>query len=181
MQYHQIDFMREHCVINADSVNLIISSVPLNILETQRAEMFSIFARILHKDGWALIDAPIEMPHLVEGFYVAKVIGPSLRHVLITRNMYRDRDQLLYVLSANPNSPLITPILDTIESDRQMSHICEFCPTFIETLIDAYSDESQTVLDPFCGTGTVPLVADKMGRTGIGCDVRSESNLRGDL
>ena len=41
-------------------------------------------------------------------------------------------------------------------------------------LVDALSDEGDIVLDPFCGSGTAVLVAQELGRVGIGMDLKAE-------
>ena len=62
-------------------------------------------------------------------------------------------------------------------SEREMSHRCEWDETLITYLIEQYSERGQVVLDPFCGTGTVPRVAESLGRIGIGID-RRKNNLQ---
>ncbi len=44
-------------------------------------------------------------------------------------------------------------------------------PSFVYWLIRAFSSPDMTILDPFCGAGTVPLEADFLGRHGIGNDL----------
>ena len=39
---------------------------------------------------------------------------------------------------------------------------------------DSWPVEPQTVLDPFAGAGTTLLVADRLWRHGIGCDLKAE-------
>lgn len=41
-------------------------------------------------------------------------------------------------------------------------------------LIEAFSFPGETVLDPFCGTGTTLLAAHQLGRCGIGIDISDE-------
>ncbi len=44
-------------------------------------------------------------------------------------------------------------------------------PSFVHWLIRAFSSPDMTILDPFCGSGTVPLEADLLNRKGIGSDL----------
>jgi tRNA G10 N-methylase Trm11 len=44
-------------------------------------------------------------------------------------------------------------------------------PAIASILVDISSNEKETVLDPFCGVGTVPLEADLSGRIPIGVDL----------
>lgn len=45
----------------------------------------------------------------------------------------------------------------------------------IERLVLQYSDPEDTVIDPFCGTGTTLLAAVKNERKAIGCDISAEN------
>ena len=46
-----------------------------------------------------------------------------------------------------------------------------FPVTFAKEMIERYSPEGGSVIDPFCGRGTVPFVAKATGRTSFGCDI----------
>jgi DNA modification methylase len=41
----------------------------------------------------------------------------------------------------------------------------------MEWLIDWWSERGETILDPFCGSGTIPLAAERMQRDGIGIEI----------
>lgn len=43
--------------------------------------------------------------------------------------------------------------------------------SFVESILDLYTKPRQTVIDPFCGRGTVPFIAMVNGIRAIGCDV----------
>ena len=47
----------------------------------------------------------------------------------------------------------------------------KFHPPALRCLIDRYSDEGQTILDPFCGSGTLLVEALSAGRHAVGVDV----------
>lgn len=70
--------------------------------------------------------------------------------------------------------PTWTPAFqqDVVRGERSKSHHDwsqdEQTP---EQLIQAYSHPGETVLDPFCGGGTTPLVAKSVGRKCFACDV----------
>lgn len=57
-------------------------------------------------------------------------------------------------------------------TEREMTHQCEWDALLVSNLIETFSEPGQSVLDPFCGTGTVPRVAHSLGRHGIGIDQR---------
>ena len=42
---------------------------------------------------------------------------------------------------------------------------------FVESVIKLYAEPGQTVIDPFCGRGTVPFIAMVNGYNAIGCDI----------
>jgi site-specific DNA-methyltransferase (adenine-specific) len=41
----------------------------------------------------------------------------------------------------------------------------------MEWLVNWWSEPGETVLDPFCGSGTIPLAAERMQRHGIGIEI----------
>jgi DNA methylase len=55
----------------------------------------------------------------------------------------------------------------------QQFHLCPLQFDIVERLIDRYSAEGDTVLDPFGGLMTVPYCAVKMGRRGVGIELNS--------
>ena len=50
-------------------------------------------------------------------------------------------------------------------------HSAVFPEELARRAVLAGSDEGDVVLDPFCGSGTVPRVAERLGRRGVGLDV----------
>jgi len=78
------------------------------------------------------------------------------------------------VLVFRKPGPVWTPNFqqDVVRGERSKSHHDwsqdEQTP---DQLIQAYSDPGDTVLDPFCGGGTTPLVAKRVGRKCFACDV----------
>ena len=51
------------------------------------------------------------------------------------------------------------------------AHFAVYPPDLIESCILAGCPEGGTVLDPFCGSGTTLMVAEKFGRNGIGIEI----------
>ena len=51
------------------------------------------------------------------------------------------------------------------------AHFAVYPPDLIEPCILAGCPEGGTVLDPFCGSGTTLMVAEKFGRNGIGIEI----------
>ena len=44
----------------------------------------------------------------------------------------------------------------------------------VRVLLLAYSEEGDTVLDPFCGSGTTPVCAEQLQRKWLACDLSPE-------
>lgn len=57
---------------------------------------------------------------------------------------------------------------------RKQMHLCPLQIDVVERLIDRYSNPGDIVLDPFGGLMTVPLVAMKTDRKGIGIELNPE-------
>lgn len=65
--------------------------------------------------------------------------------------------------------------LNTSQSSRRKEmHICPLQLDIVERVIRRYSNEGDTVYDPFAGLFTVPYMAVKMGRNGIGCELSQD-------
>lgn len=65
--------------------------------------------------------------------------------------------------------------LNSEQSRRNLQmHVCPLQIDTVERLIDRYSSEGDTVLDFFGGIMTVPYMAVKMGRYGIGIELNSD-------
>ncbi len=57
---------------------------------------------------------------------------------------------------------------------RRQMHLCPLQLDIVERLVDRYSNPGEIVLDPFGGLMTVPLVAMKKGRKGIGIELNPD-------
>jgi DNA modification methylase len=54
------------------------------------------------------------------------------------------------------------------------SHFATFPPKLVEPMVRASTRPGDVVLDPFAGAGTTLLVADRLGRNAIGCELKPE-------
>jgi DNA modification methylase len=54
-------------------------------------------------------------------------------------------------------------------------HICPLQFDIVERIIERYSNKGDLVMDPFAGLFTVPYMAIKMGRRGIGVELNPDS------
>lgn len=65
--------------------------------------------------------------------------------------------------------------LNTTQSRRRAQmHVCPLQLDIVERIINRYSNEGDTVYDPFGGLMTVPMTAVKMHRYGKGCELNSD-------
>lgn len=62
--------------------------------------------------------------------------------------------------------------LNTTQALRKHEqHICPLPFDIVERLINRYTNKGETILDPFCGIGTVPYCSLKLDRRGIGIEL----------
>jgi DNA modification methylase len=65
--------------------------------------------------------------------------------------------------------------LNTTQSRRRAQmHVCPLQLDIVERIINRYSNEGDTVYDPFGGLMTVPMTAVKMRRNGKGCELNAD-------
>lgn len=54
---------------------------------------------------------------------------------------------------------------------RANGHPCSRALAHMDWLVSWWSEPGETILDPFCGSGTIPLAAHRQGRHGIGIEI----------
>lgn len=65
--------------------------------------------------------------------------------------------------------------LNTTQSQKnRVQHVCPLQIDIVERVINRYSNEGETVYDPFAGLFTVPMTAIKMNREGYGCELNAD-------
>lgn len=65
--------------------------------------------------------------------------------------------------------------LNTTQSQKnKVQHVCPLQIDIVERIINRYSNEGETVYDPFAGLFTVPVTAIKMNRNGYGCELNAD-------
>ncbi|SDX14152.1 DNA methylase [Variovorax sp. YR634] len=102
------------------------------------------------------------------------------RHVAIGENL-AERDALpktfacLAPGSHDPNVWTDVTRMLTLNSEQSAraveKHVCPLQFDIVDRLIRRYSNPGERVYDPFCGLGTVPVRAIKLGRTGGGSEL----------
>ena len=67
--------------------------------------------------------------------------------------------------------------MNTLNSDQSRraveQYVCPLQIDIVERLITRYSNKGDLVYDPFCGLGTVPYCALKLGRKGQGSELNA--------
>ena len=150
-------------------VSLLISSVPRDILLAP-TEFYQWMDQVMGSHGVVFIDMPSESRYVNALSRVLRFW--KLQWDTELSDFYHHGNcQRLACLSKYPVSkPSQIPY--RASSEREMQHPCEFDSILIAFLIGTFSAEGDIVLDPFCGTGTVPRTARDLNRIGIGIDKR---------
>lgn len=78
----------------------------------------------------------------------------------------------------HPFGPLVSDVWDDIHrirhNVRRDEHPCQLPPHLLERIILMSTDEGDTVLDPFSGTGTTAIAAKQLGRHYIGFELDAQ-------
>lgn len=79
------------------------------------------------------------------------------------------------VVSFSKGKPAADWIVDMLESGgrEKDSHDFQKCLTDAEYLIEKLTEPGSLVVDPFCGSGTVPAACKRLGRRWLACEVDS--------
>ncbi|WP_025915821.1 DNA methyltransferase [Herminiimonas sp. CN] len=103
-------------------------------------------------------------------------------HVAVGETMLANKSLPADYLSLAPgsNDPMVwydivrMRTLNGEQSARAVEkHVCPFQIDIVDRLINRYSNPGDVVYDPFCGLGTVPVRAMKLGRRGAGSELNS--------
>ncbi|MEM8511133.1 DNA modification methylase [Massilia sp. MP_M2] len=101
-------------------------------------------------------------------------------HVKVGEAMLANRSLPADYLSLAPGSadPMVwhdIVRMRTLNGDQSAraveKHVCPFQIDIVDRLINRYSNPGDVVYDPFCGLGTVPVRAMKLGRHGAGSEL----------
>ncbi len=86
------------------------------------------------------------------------------------------RDKGFYFLNYHPNGAKPSDVWDIIPEDTQKrdGHFAPYPEDLCRIPIISTCPPGGVVLDPFCGTGTTLVVANDLGRIGVGIDISPE-------
>jgi site-specific DNA-methyltransferase (adenine-specific) len=103
-------------------------------------------------------------------FYEVRHPHRRCRKCNVLHKDYGGKKSLLH-----PFGPLVSDVWSDIHrikhAVRRDKHPCQLPEPVLERLILMSTDEGDTVLDPFAGTGTTVVAARKLGRNGIGIEL----------
>ncbi len=104
------------------------------------------------------------------------VIKHDFEYVLMERkpDEYRKPDiptRLLSVIPASKHRIWFQQVWSDIPGESTKNHPAPFPEELAERLVRMFSFVGDTILDPFCGTGTTMIAAAKSGRNSIGVEI----------
>ena len=153
--------------------DLVITSPPLDILSNHTYNLFTWLDDCVSPEGILLLDIPGQYnAHTIALWEGERRTAWKFQWGFALHSFYKEGDTQSLCAYARYDLPKPRELLHRRCTERQMSHPCEFDPQLIYNLIDMFSEPHQTVLDPFCGNGTVPRQAYAMNRNAIGIDKR---------
>ena len=131
-----------------------------------------VYMLVKAKKYWFDLDAvrkPYTEPMNRWGGQKLKASGKSEWDKGTGQESYRDRDMRPNILGKNPGDVWTIPTQPYPES-----HFATFPTTLIEPMVKAACPDGGTVLDPFCGSGTVLEVCRLLNRNAIGLELNPE-------
>ena len=157
----------------SNSVNLVISSPPLDVLSERSLELFEWFDECVAPEGILLLDVPGQYnQYTIKIWEGERKSAWRFQWGFAFHDLYQKGDTQSLCAYARDHIAKPKAIPYRRCSEREMAHRCEYDTVYVENLIAKFTEPRDTVLDPFCGTGTVPRTAYRLGRNGIGIDRR---------
>lgn len=169
MIYHgnALDYLRNQ---QDGSVDCILTDPPYDFSEEAKNQYHSEFLRV--SKGWVIVFSPPEnlwQPSCEQWLFWIKPIS--------TKNTSKRYSRFVEIIQVFRNgywnnnrhwSQYTNVFTDLVEGHT--IHPYEKPESLINRLIANHTLECHTILDPFCGSGTIPTCAKKLGRTGIGVE-----------
>ena len=126
----------------------------------------------LQEDGWYLRsdiiwNKPNAMPESVKD-------RPNRSHEYIFMLTKSERYKYRHERVRGPNGRNLRSVWDVNTKPFPGAHFATFPPELIEPCVLSSTDENDFVLDPFFGSGTVGLVAERLGRRFLGVELNAD-------
>ena len=176
--YYETDFFKNDLEI--EPVDLVITSPSRQMISGALDLIFEKTIDLMADNGYILLDIPKGYTRALISIYDSThKRGWQLLCFYLVDDMYPNKQQTLQVITKRGNNKLQRVegefgLKSLRANPNNRGHRCEFDKDLIRRLIKAYSKTGDVVLDPFCGTGTVPKVASELKRIGIGLDIRMQ-------
>lgn len=168
----QVDILSNGIPLSDSSVDCIITDPPYDLDQKQKAFVHSEFLRVCRGD--ILVFSPPENQWVFDDLsrYLFWVKPTSTKN--ISRNYSRFVEMIfLYKRSQVWNTDLFwanyTGVYHDVVTGKQL-HPFEKPLSLIERFVQIHTNSDDTILDPFCGSGTTLLAAKRYGRDYIGYD-----------
>ncbi len=100
-----------------------------------------------------------------------------LRQLENSINLIRDPAVQLYLPGINSKTELFDPMTVTFKRGRKepfarwYPYLEGYSTQFVESILERYAPNAQTVLDPFAGTGTTAFTAAQLNKTAYFCEI----------
>lgn len=156
-----------------NSVDLVISSPPLDILTDCASDLFEWLDKYVAPEGVLLLDMPGQYnQYTIKMWEGEKKTAWHFQWGVALHDFYQVGDTQSLCAYSRQDFPKPREIPYRRCTERGMTHRCEYDAIYIKNLIEKFTNPYETVLDPFCGTGTVPKLAYRLKRNGLGIDRR---------
>ena len=156
-----------------DAVDLVISSPPLDVLLKDARALFEWLDACIAPEGVLLLDIPGQYNQYTIAMHEGeRRTAWRFQWGFACHDFYQKGDTQSLCAYARSDIPKPLELPYRRCTGREMTHPCEFDGAFVSSLVEKFSKPRQTVLDPFCGTGTVPRTAYRLERNAIGIDRR---------
>lgn len=168
--------------IASESVHAIITDPPYGKEHLELYDKLGQLAqRVLIPGGICLV--MVGQAHLLE--YITRLsknlnyvwtlayLTPGHSTQVFGRKIKSNWKPILYFSKGNTAWEHVNDVLDVLKSDEQDKrfHEWEQSESGMAALIERFTVPGQTILDPFCGTGTTGKVAVTLGRRFVGIEV----------
>lgn len=172
--------------IEIDTVDLILTDPPYpKEFLPLWSDLGEKAAKVLKPGGFLVAySGQLHLPEVIqrlgehlEYYWTFCLYHTGVTQIVHTRNvMCRWKPVLIFQKGI---SKLPYPPQDYVESGSREKdgHDWQQSESGARKLIDTFSQPGDTVLDPFCGSGTFPFVAHKMRRNTIGIEINEDSYL----
>jgi len=134
---------------------------------------------IWYKIGNATLEAGGNARFLGKPYEPGAVVKNDLEYVLLFRKPggYRSpsvEKRILSAIEADTHQRMFRQLWDDITGERQVDHPAPFPVALAERLIRMFSFASDTVLDPFAGTGSTAVAASRCGRNSVSIELEGD-------